>query len=88
MIKEIAEQIQSSNFSLSDEIYRELKEDYLAFAITMLDISSGVAYLFDKKPDSDSRHWKEVLELEKYRRVLKLDAKKSVVTMQIRGYNI
>lgn len=40
-------------------------------------ILSGAAYLFDKKPDSDSRHWKEALELEEYRHVLKLDAEKS-----------
>ena len=38
VIKEIDEQIQSGNFSLSDESYMELKEDYLAFAITMVDI--------------------------------------------------
>ncbi len=77
VIKEIAEQIQSGNFSLSDESYLELKEDYLAFAITMADILNGASYLFDKKPDSDSRHWKEALELDEYRRVLKLDVEKS-----------
>lgn len=77
VIKEIDEQIQSGNFSLSDESYMELKEDYLAFAITMVDILNGAAYLFDKKPDSDSRYWKEALELEEYRRVLKRDIEKS-----------
>ena len=77
VIKEIAEQIQSGNFSLSDESYRGLKEDYLAFAITMVDILNGAAYLFDKKLDSDSRHWKGKVELEEYRHVLKLDAKRS-----------
>lgn len=77
VIKEIAEQIQSGNFSLSDESYRELKEDYLAFVITIVDILNGAAYLFDKKTDSDSRHWKEELELEEYRHVLKMDAEKS-----------
>ena len=77
VIKEIAEQIQSGNFSLSDESYRGLKEDYLAFAITMVDILNGAAYLFDKKPDLDSRHWKEALELEEYRHVLKLGVERS-----------
>ena len=77
VIKEVAEQIQSGNFSLSDESYRELKEDYLAFAITMVDILNGAAYLFDKKPDLDSRHWKEALELEEYRHVLKLGVERS-----------
>lgn len=77
VIKEVAEQIQSGNFSLSDESYRELKEDYLAFAITMVDILNGAAYLFDKKPNLDSRHWKEALELEEYRHVLKLGVERS-----------
>lgn len=77
VIKEIAEQIQSGNFSLSDESYRGLKEDYLAFAITMVDILNGAAYLFDKKLDSDNRHWKGKVELEEYRHVLKLDAERS-----------
>lgn len=77
VIKEIAEQIQSGNFSLSDESYRGLKEDYLAFAITMVDILNGAAYLFDKKLDSDSRHWKGKVELEEYRHVIKLDAERS-----------
>ena len=77
VIKEIAEQIQSGNFSLSDESYRGLKEDYLAFAIKMVDILNGAAYLFDKKLDSDSRHWKGKVELEEYRHVLKLDAERS-----------
>ena len=62
---------------MSDESYMELKEDYLAFAITMVDILNGAAYLFDKKPDLDSRHWKEALELEEYRHVLKLDIERS-----------
>lgn len=77
VIKEIAEQIQSGNFSLSDESYRELKEDYLAFAITMVDILEGAAYLFDKKSDSENRHWKEKLELEEYRCALNADTEKS-----------
>lgn len=50
-----------------------MKEDYLAFAITMVDILNGAAYLFDKKSDLDSRHWKEALEREEYRHVLNLD---------------
>lgn len=62
---------------MSDESYMELKEDYLAFAITMVDILNVAAYLFDKKPDLDSRHWKEALELEEYRHVLKLDIERS-----------
>ena len=65
-MKEITEQILSGDFSMSGESYKELKEDYLAFAVTMVDIMDGVAYLFDKKPESDNRHWKEQQEIQEY----------------------
>ena len=48
---------------MSGECYKELKEDYLAFVITIVDILNGAAYLSDKKPDSDNRHWKEQQEI-------------------------
>ena len=32
----------------------------------MVDILDGAAYLFDKKPDSDNRHWKEQQEIQEY----------------------
>ena len=38
---EIAGQIQSGDFILSDESYEELKQDYLALAITLVDILDG-----------------------------------------------
>lgn len=73
-MKEIVGQIQSGNFSLSDDSYRELKEDYLAFAITMVDILNGAAYLFEKKPVCDSRYWKERMQLGEYEEALKRNA--------------
>ena len=42
--------IQSGCFVLSDKGYSELKEDYLAFLLTMLDILDRAAYLFEKEP--------------------------------------
>ena len=66
VMKEITEQILSGDFSMSGESYKELKEDYLAFEVTMVDILDGAAYLFDKKPDSDNRHWKEQQEIQEY----------------------
>ena len=38
VMKEITEQILSGDFFMSGESYKELKEDYLAFMITMVDI--------------------------------------------------
>lgn len=69
-MKEITEQILSGDFSISGESYKELKEDYLAFVITMVDILNGAAYLFEKKPDSDNRHWKEQKEIQEYCKAL------------------
>lgn len=73
VMREIAEQIQSGGFSLSEESYQELKRDYLALVVTIVDIMDGAAYLFDKEPPANRRNWKAELELEQYRHVLKLD---------------
>ena len=69
---EIAGQIQSGDFILSDESYEELKQDYLALAITLVDILDGAAYLFDKTPPENRRNYKAELELEDLRSVLEI----------------
>lgn len=66
VMEEITGQILSGDFSMSGENYKEFKEDYLAFMITMVDILNGAAYLFDKKPNSNNRHWKEQKEIQEY----------------------
>ena len=38
VMKEIAGQLQSGDFSLSEDSYKELKNDYLAFVVTIVDI--------------------------------------------------
>lgn len=76
VMKEIAGQIQSGDFSLSEESYQELKRDYLALVVTIVDIVDGAAYLFDRELPADRRNWKVELELEQYRHVLNLDAGK------------
>lgn len=76
VMKEIARQIQSGDFPLSEESYQELKRDYLALAITVVDIVNGAAYLFSKETPAMRRNWKAELELEQYRQVLELDAER------------
>ena len=49
VMKEIAGQIQSGDFSLSEESYKSLKDDYLSLVITVIDILNGAAYLFEKE---------------------------------------
>ncbi len=72
VMREIARQLQSGDFSLSEDAYKEMKEDYLAMAVTVVDIVNGAAYLFDKTPDTDNQHWKADLELEQFRSALEL----------------
>ena len=73
---DIAGQIQSGDFILSDESYEELKQDYLAIAITLVEILDGAAYLFEKKPPENRRNYKAELELEELRAVLERDIDK------------
>lgn len=70
VMREIAGQLESGDFSLSGDSYQELRRDYLALVVTVVDIINGAAYLFDKTPDKDNQHWKADLELEQFRRIL------------------
>lgn len=70
IMKEIAGQIEFGNFTLTDENYEELKKDYLALVITIVDIVDGAAYLFDKKKESGQKNWKDEVEIEQYRQLL------------------
>lgn len=72
VMKEIAGQIQSGNFALTDDGYQELKRDYLALVVTVVDIVNGAAYLFEKETPSHQWNWKAELKLEQYRSILKL----------------
>lgn len=71
---EIAGQLQSGDFALSDDSYQELKRDYLALAVTVVDIVNGAAYLFDKESPQTKRDRKA--ELEQYRHLLEIEARK------------
>lgn len=70
VMKEIAGQIESGNFTLNDENYEELKRDYLALVITIVDIVDGAAYLFEEKKESGQKNWKDEVEIEQYRQLL------------------
>lgn len=45
VMKEIVGQLRSGDFSLSKDSYGELKKDYLALTVTVVDIVNGAAYL-------------------------------------------
>lgn len=73
VMRELAGQLQSGGFSLSDGSYEELKRDYLAFVITLVDIVNGAAYLFEKESPGNRRNWKAELKLEQYRNILRME---------------
>lgn len=77
VMQEIAGQMQSGDFALSKESYQELKRDYLALVLTVVDIVDGAAYLFEKEHPENRRNWKVELELEQYRSILELDENNS-----------
>lgn len=80
VMKELAGQLQSGGFSLSNDSYEELKRDYLALVVTVADIVDGAAYLFGKEPPHYLRNCKAELELEQYRNVLKMEENKKANT--------
>lgn len=73
-MKEIARQIQTGSFSLNEDTYKSMEQNYLALVVTVVDIINGASYLFGKEPYNDNQHWKKELELEQLRDVLGLDA--------------
>ena len=73
VMKEIAGQIESGNFTLTDENYEELKRDFLALVITIVDIADGAAYLFDKEKINKQKNWKDAMEIGQYRQLLMQD---------------
>ena len=68
VMREIAGQMQSGDFALSKESYQELKRDYLALAVTVVDIVDH---------PENQRNLKAELELEQYRSILELDENNS-----------
>lgn len=80
VMKELAGQLQPGGFSLSIGSYEELKRDYLALVVTVVDIVNGAAHLFEKEPPQDRKNWKAELELEQYRNVLKMEENKKADT--------
>lgn len=75
VMKEIAGQIQSGDFPISKESYLELRRDYLALVVTVIDIVDGAAYLFEKEAPAERKNWKAELELEQFRHILELERK-------------
>lgn len=64
VMRDVAGQMMSGNITLSDNFFREMKEEYLAFAVALVDILDGAAYLFEKEPLEGSPKWKAMKDIE------------------------
>lgn len=67
VMKETARQLKSGGFPMSDASYLNMKRDYLALTMAVVDIVNGAAYLFGKEVPDDRKKWKMEQELEEYR---------------------
>lgn len=72
VMREIAGQLKSGDFSLSGDSYQELWRDYLALVVTVVDVINVAVYLFDKTQDRDKQHWKVDLEWDEFRNALEI----------------
>lgn len=64
---EIAEDLKQGDFKLTDEAFAEMKDEFLALAVTLVEILNGAAYLFDQIPNDDYQEWKLKLQPEQFK---------------------
>ena len=70
VMKDVAGQIMSGNITLSEESFQEMKEEYLALTLAVVDIVNGAAYLFEEDDSEKSLKWKEIKEIEQLKEAL------------------
>ncbi len=58
VMQDIAGQIMSGNITISDKSFQQMKEEYLALAIAVVDILDGASYLFGYGKSEGSPKWK------------------------------
>lgn len=70
VIKDVARQIMSGNITLSEESFQEMKEEYLALTVAVVDIINGAADLLGQEDTERSRKWKELKEIGQLKEAL------------------
>ena len=64
VMKDIAEQMMFGNIALSDKYFQEMKEEYLALAVSIVNILNGASYLFGYGSSEGSPKWKARKDVE------------------------
>lgn len=59
---DIAGQIESSNITLTEGSFQQMRDEYLALIITAVDIVRGASYLFGKNINDDEFDWKKEIQ--------------------------
>lgn len=62
---EIVREINSGNIPLSEDNMTDMRNNFLALAVTVVDILDGAAYLFNKLPPDNRKDWKTEIENNK-----------------------
>ncbi len=70
VMKDVAGQIMSGNITLSEESFQEMKEEYLALTLAVVDIVNGAADLFGQEDSEKNLKWKEIKEIEQLKEAL------------------
>ena len=63
-MKDVAGQLMSGNVTLSDKSFQEMKEEYLALAVAVVDILDGASYLFGYGTGEGSQNWKAMKDVD------------------------
>ena len=64
VMKDVAGQMMSGNITLSEKSFQEMKEEYLALAVSIVDILDGASYLFGYGTSEGSPKWKAMKDVD------------------------
>ena len=64
VLLDVAGQLKLGNVPVTEESFREMREEYLALIITVVDILKGASYLYDVEFPSKLPDWKKCLDSE------------------------
>ena len=63
VMKDVAGQMMSGNITLSNKSFQEMKEEYLALSVAVVDILNGASYLFGYGSSEGSPKWKAMKDV-------------------------
>ena len=71
VMRDVAGQMVSGNITLSEKSFQEMKEEYLALTVAVVDILDGAAYLFGYGTSEGSPKWKAMKDVDELAEAVK-----------------